>query len=361
MPRSRSSLAPVLARLTLSLMLLAGVLTAPVLTTAQDATPESNGDLGVTPILSPTDHDAYGDQFGGSPAPTLPVTVTGLDGVEVTIVDTSRVVSLSGSVTEIVFALGLGDLVVGVDVSARYPGGATSQLPQVGYVREISAEGVLSLDPTLVIGNSEVGPPEVVEQLRSAGVPVLIIDAPEESIDAPAAKTRAVAEALGVPDRGEQLAGEIEGRIAEAADLAAGVGEQPRVAFLYLRTGVQLLAGANSSADTVITGAGAINVGAEIGLEGYVPVTPEALVEAAPDVILVMTDGLEATGGVDGLLEIPGITETPAGANVAVVAVDDLYLLGNGPRTGLVLIDLVYAFHPDLVRPTDMPAATPTA
>lgn len=121
----------------------------------------------------------------------------------------------------------------------------------------------------------------------------------------------------------------MEARIAETQAMVADIAEKPRVAFLYIRgEGTQLMAGAHSQADAVITAAGGINVGAEIGLDGYQPITPESLIEAAPDTLLLMQAGLASVGGVDGLMQIPGIAETPAGETGNVIAFEDLYLLG---------------------------------
>ncbi|MCA9856454.1 MAG: ABC transporter substrate-binding protein, partial [Dehalococcoidia bacterium] len=122
-----------------------------------------------------------------------------------------------------------------------------------------------------------------------------------------------------------------------------------KVAFLYLRGAqVQMLAGDGSRADLLIEAAGGVDAGTEAGVTDYVPVTPEALVTANPDILLVMDSGLESVGGIDGLLGIPGIAETTAGASRAVVSFDDQYLLGFGPRTGAVLHELVRAIHPSL-------------
>jgi iron complex transport system substrate-binding protein len=279
--------------------------------------------------------------------PQLPVTVRDADGQEVTVTDVSRIVPLNGSVAEIVWALGLGDNVVGVDTSATYPPEAR-QLPSIGYQRRLSAEGILSLNPTVIIGTKEAGPPEVIQQLREAGLPVVLIQE-EPSLETPGAKIRAVARALGVPSRGEALARQTEQEIAEAKTLAAQATSKPRVLFLYLRgTQAQMIGGRGTGADVMIEAAGAIDAGAESGIDGYKPMTPEALVAAQPDVLLLLQNGLESVGGVEGLLQIPGIAETPAGRNRRVVALDDLYLLGMGPRTGQALRDLVLALHPEL-------------
>jgi len=216
---------------------------------------------------------------------------------------------------------------------------------------------VLSLDPTVIIGSPEAGPPEVIEQIRGAGVPVVIIPEQLQTIDAAAAKIRAGAGALGVAEAGETLAVQTEAEINAAIALGAEGTTQPRVLFLYVRgESTQMIAGAETSADAMITAAGGINAGAEAGLTGFQPLTAEALAAAQPDTLVLLSAGLESVGGIDGLIQIPGISQTPAGENRSVLDFDDLYFLGLGPRTGAALTDLVYGLHPDLA-----PVATPAA
>lgn len=309
-----------------------------------------------------------------APEPQLPVTVPDATGKDVVVEDVSRIVPLNGDITEIVFALGLGPNVVATDTSALYPDEALA-LPKVGYQRELSAEGVLAMEPTVVIGDEDAGPPEVLEQVRSTGAPVVILPV-DDTIKGPAALIRGVGEALGVPEAADALATDVEMSLNETAELVASVQDRPRVAFLYIRgQGTQMISGTGTSADAVITAAGGINAGADSGVEGYFPITPEALVEAAPDVILVMQAGLVSVGGVDGLLSIPGIGQTPAGEGERIIAFDDLYLLGFGPRIDDAVHDLALALHPelegeprnpqwqgtDIATPEASPVATPAA
>jgi iron complex transport system substrate-binding protein len=277
----------------------------------------------------------------------LPATVTDVNGDEVVIEDVSRIIPLNGNIAETIFALGLGGNVVATDVSALYPEEVLA-LPKIGYQRELSAEGILAMEPTVVIGDEGAGPPEVIDQLRTAGVTVVILPV-DETVAGPPALIRAVGQALGVPDAGEELAAQVETTLAEVEAMVATVESHPRVAFLYIRgQGTQLMAGTGASADTVITSVGGVNAGAESGAEGYVPITPEALVEAAPEVLLLMQGGLASVGGVEGLLAIPGIAQTPAGEAASIVAFEDLYLLGFGPRFGDAVHDVALAFDPEL-------------
>jgi iron complex transport system substrate-binding protein len=278
-------------------------------------------------------------------APQLPVTLADYQGQTVTITSLERIVSLSGDMTEIIFALGMGAAIVGVDSSATYPPEQTRALPNIGYQRRLSAEGILGLNPSLVIGDETAGPPEALAQLRTAEVPVALAADPP-TLAAPGAKIRFVAAALGLPARGEALATEVEAAIAAAQAEALGLPTSPRVIFLYLRgTDVQQVAGTETPADAMIVAAGGINAAAEAGIVQFKPLSPEVIVAIQPDLILVLEKGLESVGGVDGLLRIPGLADTPAGQARRVVAFDDLYLLGMGPRTGEALAELTRALH----------------
>lgn len=293
-----------------------------------------------------------------APSPTLPATVTDINGDSVTVTDVSRIIPLNGDIAEIVYDLGFRANVVGLDVSATYPEGWMESVPSIGYQRTLSAEGILSLEPTLVIGNADAGPPEIIDQVKAAGVPVVIIDAGDPTIDQPVAKILAVAAALGVPEAGAALAEKTQAEIDSATALAATATSAPRVLFLYVRgADVTMIGGAGTGADVMIEAAGGINAGSD--LQGFVPMTPEALAAAAPDVFVLLTAGLESVGGIDGLLELPGIAQTPAGENRAVLDYDDLYFLGLTPRTGEALTDLIYGIHPELAEAT--PVASPAA
>jgi iron complex transport system substrate-binding protein len=255
-----------------------------------------------------------------------------------------RIVPLNGDLAEIVFALGLGGEVVGVDTSATYPAEAAAK-PKIGYQRQLAAEGILSLRPTIAIGTPEAGPPEVIDQLQKAGVRVEILPTPS-TVDAIPQRIRDVAGKLGVTDTGNTLADRTQKEIdAAKASIPTGAPKL-RVAFLYLRgTTTAMLGGVGTRADAMITAAGATDAGTEAGVQGYKPITPEALVTAKPDVILLLDGGLQSVGGVDGVLKLPGVAQTPAGASRRVVSLDDQYLLGLGPRGGAALKDLIAKLH----------------
>ena len=281
-------------------------------------------------------------------APVLPARVIDGQGKQVTVRDVSRIVSLNGDITETIVTLGLAKNLAGVDISATYPEKLVAGMQKIGYQRTLAAEGILSLRPSLVIGTPTAGPASTIEQLRSAGVPVLII--PEyKDLDAGARKLRAVGRALGVPKRGEKLARQVETQIALAKREVARAATKPKVAFLYVRgTQVQQIGGVGSGADAMIEAAGGVDVGKSIGIQGFKQLTAESLVAAQPDVLLLLSAGLQSVGGVDGLLRLPGVAQTPAGRNRRVIAYDDLMLLGLGPRTGKALRLLIRGLHPEV-------------
>jgi iron complex transport system substrate-binding protein len=308
-----------------------GTATAGVATRTAGATATRAG--GSAPVVAPT--------------PKLPVTVTDKNGKQVTVTDVSRIIALTGDVAETIWALGMGGNVIATDTSVTYPPEAKATL-KIGYMRTLAAEGILAQRPSLIIGGESAGPPEVLEQLRGAGVAVVIVPTPA-TLDAPATKIRAIAAALGIPEAGERLARETQGEIDAAKALAARATTKPRVMFLNVRgQQVQQISGRGAPAQALIEAAGGIDAGTTAGVTGYKPITPEALVAGQPEIFLLFELGLESVGGVDGLLKIPGIDQTPAGQNRRVLAYEDQYLLGFGPRTGQMLRELTLALHPEL-------------
>lgn len=269
--------------------------------------------------------------------PRLPVTVGSHDGERVTVSSVDRIVAvdLYGTLGEIVFSLGLGDWVVGRDTSTGFPSAADVPVVTSGG-HDLNAEAILDLNPTVVLTDTSIGPPEVPQQLRAAGIPVVFFD-PARTLEGVPGQIRTVAEALGVPAAGDALVSRVDSEISAARKLAPTGKAAPRIAFLYVRgsAGVYLMAGPGSGADSLIESVGGVDVGTDIGLDKpFVPITSEALLTAAPEVLLVMTEGLRSVGGVDGLLRIPGVAQTPAGEHRRVVDVADTDLLSFGPRVG---------------------------
>ncbi len=278
-------------------------------------------------------------------------TFMGADGVETTIGDVSRIVSLNGDLTEIIFELGFGENVVGVDVTTTFPPEAAALNDQgqtVGFAQQLAAEAVLRFEPTLVIGDQQVAPPEVLEQLRGAGIPVVILET-QTTLDGVETKILEVAEILGVPDEGSELAERVMGEIDAARALAATDDSDPTIAYVYVRgPQVVFLFGAGMPTQGMIEGAGAIDAGAEAGVFGPAPLTPEALVAAAPDLIVLPEAGLAALGGIEAFLELPGVAETPAAQNDAFLDYDEAYFFNLGPRAGQALDEFVRDLYPEI-------------
>jgi iron complex transport system substrate-binding protein len=271
--------------------------------------------------------------------PTMPTTTIGADDVAVNVSDVSRIIVLNQAIAEIVVSLGMKDFIIGRDATTTLD--LLAPVKEVSNGHDISAESILSLRPSVVIGDTRTGPPEAIQQLRGAGVPVLI--APEVwSLSALPQRVEMIASALGVPSAGDQLVALSELAIEDALASVGSYASVPRVAFLYVRgtASVYLLGGAGSGADEILAATGAIDVGALNDLAPFTPLTAEAIVQADPDVLLVMTRGLDSVGGIDGLLALPGVSSTRAAASRAVIAVDDDLLLSFGPRTGALITRL---------------------
>jgi iron complex transport system substrate-binding protein len=248
-----------------------------------------------------------------------------------------RIVAIGGSVTEIIYALGEQDRLIARDQTSTYPPEAEA-LPHVGYIRRLSPEGLLAVDPDLVIAMEGYGPPEAKSVIAAAGIPIAEIP---EGYDSAAIleKIRATAAALGTPEKGEALAAEVEADL-EAAEMAAReAGSPARILFvLALQDGRIMAAGDDSHADGIIRMAGAKN--ALSGFSGYKQVTDEAIITAQPDVVLMMDRGGDHAGTEEGLFALPAIMATPAGKNRKLIRMDGLYLLGFGPRTADAIREL---------------------
>lgn len=274
-------------------------------------------------------------------APGEPILITAADLPEISPLGTpgdqtpQRIVSLATGVGETLVALGVGDRVVGRDETSEVP----TQAEVVTEAHNVSAERVIALDPDLVIVDARTTPPEALDQITAAGA--RIVEVPEAwTLADMAPRTEAIADAIGVDPTG--LLATLPTGAAPEVTLASPAADAPRVAFLYLRgtSAIYLLGGQGSGADALIAAAGGVDAGADAGLEAFTPLTAEALVALDPDVLLVMTGGLESVNGVDGLLALPGVAQTTAGRERRVIAVDDEVLLSYGPRTG-ALVELL--------------------
>ena len=299
-------------------------------------------------------------------APALPVSVIDSEGRDVIVTDVGRIlpIDISGTISATVFALGLGDNVVGRDTSTDFEG--TQSLPVVtksGHT--LNAEAILQLAPTVVLTDTTIGPKEVRQQLRDAGITVVVISS-ERRLDTTDSLVNEIATALGVPTRGEALNDRLATELADvrseiAAIAPARAGDKARMLFLYVRgnANIYYIFGRDTGADSLIEAVGGIDVASEIGWKGAQPMTAEALVAAQPDVIVMMTKGLESMGGIDGLLEkLPAVAQTPAGANRRIIDMDDSEVLSFGPRTAQIVSALARALYAP--GETKTPSATET-
>lgn len=251
-------------------------------------------------------------------------------------------VTIGPSVTEIVYALGAGDQIIGTDQSSKTPEGA--KVAKLGYHRQLSAEGLISLKPSRIIGTDNMGPPAVLEQLKAAGVEVTIMPSGNTLSDL-YQQINALADLFDRESVGAELRQSLQQDITLVNKLAekakAKYGRTTKVIYMMAYGGTPLIAGGNTTLDSLISLVGAQNP-AKVSFSGYKPVTAEALLTMAPDVILVGQAVLNTAKNADGVLKLlPGIQTTPAGKNKAVVAIDDTALMsGFSPRIGDVALTL---------------------
>ncbi|MDP2333094.1 MAG: ABC transporter substrate-binding protein [Reyranella sp.] len=258
-----------------------------------------------------------------------------------------RIVSVGSALTEIVYALGAERLLAGVDTTSLYPAAARA-LPQVGYMRALSAEGVLSLKPTLVIATTAAGPATTLDQLRATGVQVLVL--PDHYYyDSVIAKIEAVGRVTGKSAEADTMIARGRTDMAELTKKLATATSTPRVLFLLsMGGGAPQAAGRDTAADGIIRLAGGTN--AINSYAGYRPLTPEAVLASRADFVLVTRQTVQAMGGIEAILDQPALRRTPAGRAGKVLQFDALLLLGFGPRTPQAAQELASALHPELAR-----------
>jgi len=248
-----------------------------------------------------------------------------------------RLLTIGGAVTEIVYALGKGDEIIANDITSYYPE-AANKVPKVGYMRTLSAEGLLSMRPTLIIADAGAGPLNVLEQIRSAGVKVIQLQegfTPEHV----AANIRLIGKQLQAANT-EKVATQYETAWQEVAGKVATLKNNPRVLFVLDHTGKNpQAAGDDTAANAVIQLIHAENVMAR-QFKGYKPLTAESMVAAAPEVIITTHEGVQASGGLEVFLDKPGLRMTPAGKAKRVISMDSLLMLGFTPRLPSLVADL---------------------
>lgn len=277
-----------------------------------------------------------------------PVAVQNRSGATGEALKSPRLVTVGGGITEVVYALGAQDQLVGTDTTSLYPLAAQAT-PKVGYMRQLSAEGLLALRPDAIVAGTDAGPPVVLDQIRSAGVKVELIES-DHSWEEVRRKISAVGGATGREREAEALQKKLDARWAgvTARVQQAARGKVPKVLFVLSHTGSPLVSGEATAADAVIRFMGARN--ALGGFKGYRPMTAEAMAAAAPDLILMTTQGLDAVGGVDKFWSRPELALTPAYAHRqtgrSLLHLDALELIGFGPR----LPDVIERLHEQVLK-----------
>jgi len=279
------------------------------------------------------------------PAQAAGITVHDARDRDVVVDNPARIVSIGGAITEILYALGFEDRLAGVDATSLYPPAALRDKPNVGYMRQLSAEGVLGLNPSLVLAVQGSGPKETMDVLEAAKVPLVLV--PETfSETGLLEKIRLVGHAMGAEPRAECLTAAVGNDLAQLRELRAKVTKPVRVMFVMsLLSGRAMAAGRKTAADAIIQLAGGVN--AVDGYDGYKIINDEAIVAAKPDVVLSIRRGKD-TLDAEAIYNHPAFALTPAVASKAFISMDGLYLLGFGPRTAAAARDLSVQLYPAL-------------
>lgn len=240
---------------------------------------------------------------------------------------TERIVSLGGSVTEIIYALGKEQKLIGVDSSSIYPE-AARKLPQVGYYRSIPVEGVVALKPSLILSSEVAGPKKTLDDLKNLGIPIESIpDKP--SIETLYQRIETIANILSIPEKGQQLTQQIK----EDIQSASAMPSQALDTILIInRTGSLMAAGNATSAHEIMRLAGVRNLFEH--QKGFKPVSAESLINAKPELIIVTDFSVKASGDLNKLKSLPALVDSPAVKNNRILVLDDLLAMGLGPRTG---------------------------
>jgi iron complex transport system substrate-binding protein len=280
-----------------------------------------------------------------APAAVAEVLVVDAGGRNVRVSDASRILTIGGDVTEIMYALGAGNRIVGVDSTSQFPPEALKEKKSVGYMRALSSEGVISVGATLVLASERAGPPEVVKTLKTTSVPYVEI-ADQNSAHGIVGKIRLIAKAVGAEAEGEKLAARVVADFKALEEARAKIKRPLRALFvLGVQSGRVMVGGQNTSADAILKLAGATNVANAVN--GFRPVPDEAIVEMAPDAIVAMRRSSDQDAhDLSQLLTLKGVQSTPAGAAKRIIAMDGLYLLGFGPRAPAAARDLMAQLYP---------------
>lgn len=253
-----------------------------------------------------------------------------------------RIVSLGGTVTEIVYELGKGDELIGNDLSSIYPSQATT-LPRVGYYRSLSIEGLVSLDPDLILASEQAGPPAVLKRVQQLGIPVVMIS-DDGTLDSLYERIRQIALALNIPEKGRDMERRVRAHVDSAMDKVRQMnGAEPpvRAIMLMKRTSQMQAAGSGTTAAALLELAGLHN--AVAAQSGYTTLSAESLAALQPDLIVTTRSSIEALGGKQAFSLNAGVNLTPAARHGNILIMDDLLILGFGPRTARSIEQLASA------------------
>ncbi|MEQ9265748.1 MAG: ABC transporter substrate-binding protein [Balneolaceae bacterium] len=265
------------------------------------------------------------------------------DGVQVSINDATKIITIGGSISETVYALGHGNRVIATDASTTFPPSVFT-LPRVPYVRNLTSEGILSLSPTLILSSDDANPASAIQQIRDAQVDILLIEE-DESLEGVIKKLEIIGKVLGAEDKALEIIEENQSKYATAENLRSDFSTKPTVMFvLAVRGGSSfMIGGKNTGASKMIELAGGIN--AFDSFEGYKTATNESILAANPDFILVMQSRYDEIS--DGISNTPGVNLTVAAQKNQVIGMDGNLLLGFGPRFGSAILDLMKRIHPE--------------
>ncbi|ACF00925.1 periplasmic binding protein [Rhodopseudomonas palustris TIE-1] len=279
------------------------------------------------------------------PAIAAEIKVRDAHGRDVTVADSSRTLSIGGAITEVLADLGLAQRIAGVDSTSVYPPEAVAGKPNVGYLRQLSSEGVIGLNPTLILAMDSAGPKQTIDAITSAGIPLVSVQeaySEQGLLD----KIALIGHAMGADKAATCLASAVGDDFTTLRKLRAAITKPVRVMFVMsLVNGQAMAAGRNTAADSIIALAGGVN--AIDGYDGYKAINDEAIVAARPDVVLTIKrsrDSFEA----DAFYAHPAFSLTPAGQHRAFLAMDGLYLLGFGPRTPAAAVEVASKLYPQL-------------
>ncbi len=252
------------------------------------------------------------------------------------VADSTRIISLNGAVSEVLVAIGLEKNIAGTDITSNYPESLKSK-PKLGHNKNINAEGVMALQPDLIIGLKKEITPALAAQFKAAGIRLLLVDQ-EYTAEGTKQLIHTLADSLHYAAKGDSVVKVLEGDLSKLK-VADGTAKKPKVLFIYARgTGTMMVGGTGTQVDKAIALAGGVN--AVTAFADYKPLTAEALVQANPDVILLFDSGLESLGGAAGLAKVQGIAETNAGKNKKIISMDGELLSSFGPRLGIAIQEL---------------------